>query len=446
MKAMSLNPSARRFFRLLATALALRVSAAIICLLVGIAAVHQYRVTYDVHGTLIAFPEPLATAYSIRHLGVFGNPFSTLNTGPSTHLAPLFPGFLALVLRLFGEGPTAAYICEWSAAIAAALLVATLPLISQCLGMGFFTGVLASVLWLVAKMKVFPYWEATYTSVLVAVATCMFYRRLQTAQPFPRSKGIPLGFIVGVLLLLTPTVALVLACWLLWLLRKDGLRSFIGFNLPLILIPAAMVLPWMVRNYIVFHRIIPFRGNLGLELSVSNNDCAAYGIRKSEAIHCFDKIHPNLSINEAKKLLSLGEPRYNDLQFRQAMSWIANHPRRFLLLSRERFVAFWFPNEGGDPIDEVFTRRVEPRIQRILVYGTTFLSVVGLFLLAVRDTHVALIVGLWLGIYPLIYYFVQYEDRYRYPIMWITFLLAAYPVAVLSRRINTGRKFQRFNA
>jgi hypothetical protein len=85
------------------------------------------------------------------------------------------------------------------------------------------------------------------------------------------------------------------------------------------------------------------------------------------------------------------------------------------VLSRERFVAFWFPNEDGDPIDEVFTRRVEPRIQRILVYGTTFLSVVGFFL-AVCDTHGALIVGLWLGIYPLIYYFVQYEDRYRYPI------------------------------
>ena len=103
-------------------------------------------------------------------------------------------------------------------------------------------------------------------------------------------------------------------------------------------------------------------------------------------------------------------------------------------------VAFWFPNEGGDPIAEVFTRRVEPRIQRLLVYGTTIFSVVGLCLLAARDTQSAMILGLWLGIYPLIYFVVQYEDRYRYPIMWITFLLAAYPVAVFSRRVNTGRK------
>jgi hypothetical protein len=417
-----------------------RLLALTICLLIGAVAIHQYRVTYDVHRTVVPFPEPLSTAYSIRHLGVFGNPFSILNTGPSTHLAPLFPGFLALVFRVFGDGPTAVYVCEWSAAIAAALLIATLPLISQCLGMGFFTGVLASVLWLVAKMKVFPYWEATYTSVLVAVATCMFYRRIHASPQLRRSRGIPLAFMIGVLLLLTPTLALVLAGWLLWLSRKDGLHSFRSFNLPLILIPTVMVLPWMVRNYIVFHRIIPFRGNLGLELSVSNNDCAAYSVRESEAIHCFDKIHPNLSIEEAKKLLSVGEPRYNDLQFRQALSWIANHPRRFLELSRERFVAFWLPNEGGDPIAEVFTRRVEPRIQRLLVYGTTIFSVVGLCLLAARDTQGAMILGLWLGIYPLIYYFVQYEDRYRYPIMWITFLLAAYPVAVFSRRRNTGRK------
>src|SRR5262245_33986427 len=72
-----------------------RLLAFTICLLIGTVAIHQYRVTYDVHRIVVPFREPFWTAYSILHFGIFGNPFSILNTGPSAHLVPLFPGFLA---------------------------------------------------------------------------------------------------------------------------------------------------------------------------------------------------------------------------------------------------------------------------------------------------------------------------------------------------------------
>jgi hypothetical protein len=32
---------------------------------------------------------------------------------------------------------------------------------------------------------------------------------------------------------------------------------------------------------------------------------------------------------------------------------------------------------------------------------------------------------LWLGCFPFIHHVVQFEDRYRTPILWLTFLLAA---------------------
>ena len=38
-----------------------------------------------------------------------------------------------------------------------------------------------------------------------------------------------------------------------------------------------------------------------------------------------------------------------------------------------------------------------------------------------------------LGLFPLVYYAVQYEYRYRYPILWMTFLLGAFPIAALVR-------------
>jgi hypothetical protein len=44
---------------------------------------------------------------------------------------------------------------------------------------------------------------------------------------------------------------------------------------------------------------------------------------------------------------------------------------------------------------------------------------------------------LWLVIFPLVYYLVQFETRYRYPILWLTWLLAAYFVtAWISRDVS----------
>ena len=58
--------------------------------------------------------------------------------------------------------------------------------------------------------------------------------------------------------------------------------------------------------------------------------------------------HPNFSLQEAKKVLTIGEARYNEIRLREAVDWIETHPTRFFKLCVQRFIAFWIPPAATD--------------------------------------------------------------------------------------------------
>src|SRR5579862_7173822 len=99
------------------------------------------------------------------------------------------------------------------------------------------------------------------------------------------------------------------------------------------------------------------------------------------------------------------------------MNWIASHPDRFRRLTLERFREFWFPL----PEDHPYTTAV--------VWLITALSIPGLILMAWRREPVVFFLLPVLAVYPLMYYIVVTDMRYRYPILWISALAAGYFVA-----------------
>jgi hypothetical protein len=192
-----------------------------------------------------------------------------------------------------------------------------------------------------------------------------------------------------------------------------------------------------VRNYFVFGRLIFVRDNLGLELSISNNDCAPLSFEKNLEL-CFAKFHPNVSTAEATRVLKLGEPQYNDVRLHEAIDWIRSHPSKFVTLSTQRFFAFWMPSDVANPLHDL----VNPgqRKMRGTIYLLTLLSVLGLAILYSQNRNGFVLCALWLGLYPPVYYFIQYIDRYRYPIMWVTFLLGAFPLKIaFTRTLNSWK-------
>lgn len=412
------------------------------CILLFLVSLARYWVRYDPSASVPYYPEPYGLARNLYHTGKFANPFPFLQTGPSAHLSPVFPAFLALLMKVFGEKSLGFYAIQLSAALILSLQLALFPVFSQMLGMGEINGFIGAAIWIVAKPMLFYGWEALYAAILVAAACCC-YRRYLDEQPQARRRlAWLLGSLMGLLILISQAVAAIYATWLAWEVWHQKTAFFKRSFLALVLLPVVIIAPWTIRNYVVFHSFVLIRDNFGSVLSVSNNDCSQFGLDLDVKSGCFQKNHPFHDLNEASKVVELGEVDYNKLQLHTALRWITGNPARFSKLTFMRFIAFWLPTETFT----VHYAGPGRRLERVAIYLMTLLSAPGLIILYRRDVKSAAILMSCLVVFPLVYYISEFDARYRYPIMWITFLLGALPITACSKRLwgtfatNAGAK------
>jgi hypothetical protein len=402
----------------------------LVCIALFFAALSRYWVSYVPTDSVSREPESFRLAHNLYDNGKFANPFAALDTGPSAHLSPVFPSFVALLMKVFGDGSAGIYAIRLAATLVLSLQLALYPVFSRILGMGEINGVIGASIWIAAKPRIVYNHEELYVAILLAVACCCYRRCLdEEAQARSRLTWL-LGSLMGFLILTCQTVAPIYATWLAWEVGRLKYAFFKWSVMPLVLLPVVIIAPWTIRNYSVFHSFTRIRDNFGLELSVSNNDCAQFGISVNEQTGCFQNIHPNKNVNEARKVMELGEIKYNALQLREALRWISSHPARFIKLSILRFIAFWMPTENLNNPYACGRHR-----ERVVIYLITLLSVLGLVILCQRDIKSGLLLISCLTVFPLVYYLVQFEDRYRYPIMWATFLLGAMPLTACGRQL-----------
>ncbi len=365
-------------------------------------------------------PETIRLARSWAATGSLADPFHAAKTGPSAHAAPVYPLFMGALLRIFGDGRSGLFALVMSAAVFMAAQAALFPLAAVHLGVAFEAGVLAAVAWILAGIRSFPEYEASLAGLLVILLTVVLAR--WTGSTGNRTAALLAGALFAFTALTTSAAAIVVAAWFLTPLAAPLWRHR-RLEIALFAISASAILsPWLVRNFNLFGGLILMRGNLGLELAISNNACAEVSLVENLLSHCFQASHPNTSAEEANRMVSLGEPEYNRQKTRQALTWITANPVRFASLTARRIVRFWIPTETGDPIGEAFHPAFAR--ERIWVYGMTLMSIFGLIRLWQASPGGALLCTLWLSLFPLVYYIVQFLERYRRPILWITFLLA----------------------
>jgi hypothetical protein len=397
-------------------------------IVLGILCVYVYRPRSQHSQIEVRGFESFALAESLAQHHGFSDPFQTLPTGPSAHLPPLYPAYLALVMMAFGSGAAGASVIIWTAALLLALQFMMFPLLARHLDLGFWTGVLAALAWIAAGIPPSYLWESNLAAVLViAIAWEMkssFSGKLSTRQILISDVA------WGVLLLLQPVAILVFAFWLLLLhfYSQTSRRQKIALGL----LPVAIVAPWIVRNFVVFHRPVFIRDNLGLELAVSNNNCAAPLFEANDRSGCFAATHPNENYQEALRVQQLGEVEYNQVKLQEAVKWIVDNPGAFLVLTAQRFAAFWFPPRSENKSNGIIWRP-------FMVQLFTLLTLPALFSMWRNSRSSVYVVLLWLIFFPPIYYLVQFMDRYRYPIFWVTFLSGSYFIAELVRGLGGVR-------
>lgn len=360
-------------------------------------------------------------AYSLATKGVLGNPYM-IDTGPTAHVSPGYPIILSVIYRIFGYGEKAEFVKEVVSSFVSSLVWALMPLAASTLGVpplaGFFGGLLGALLPFKFTTETKGDWETPYNALatlLLAAFTAAIWQR----RTFTSRRALQSGAAWGLSLLFMSSL---LTSWLAFA-AAGAFREFSGryarFAAIQALVVCCFLAPWAIRNKIQLGEPIVTRSNLGTELRLSNNDLATPSERVNYAKGLYAIYHPSQNLAEAERVRALGEPEYNRRLMQQALAWIRTHPRRFLELTGARVVYFWLQLGPGMPLVKALW---------LSVFG--FAGLIGWFFLAHESFWRALPLGLLFAIYPLPYYLVQFMLRYRYPVDWISLLLAVYLVTL----------------
>lgn len=365
--------------------------------------------------------EMASIARNLVATGTYGNPFPPAETGPTAVNPPLYPLFLAVLMKLFGLSPSFVLAADLANVLANALVAALMPRLSRVFYEDSTPGVFAGVLWLFS-MRLLPQWDVSFT--VLGIVTFL----LVSAATIGRAGRLSLwaslaGLIAGLLTLANPATILVLMPWVLFLVwrQRVPVQHALRYGSLLLIVIGLCNLPWIIRNYTIWHQPL-LRTNFGMTIYSSNNDCAQSSLFRNIANGCYQSTHPVFSGKESQLLKDLGELDYDRKRTADTFAWIRSHPDRFRQLTVSRAIEFWFP----DGLNETL----------YAFWLSTILFIPGLILMAKRREPVAAFVLFVSLVYPLMYYIVVSSDRYRYPILWASQLPAGYFAAFLVERMR----------
>src|SRR6185437_1397691 len=219
-----------------------------------------------------------------------------------------------------------------------------------------------------------------------------------------RRDWILYGLLWGLIALANPSLLLWLPFSGIWLLHKQvgrGVRAARANALLSAAIFVALLAPWSVRNYRVFHRFIPIRGNFWVELHMGNGE-DANGLWRFW-------LHPSQNSQEFAEYKQMGEVAYVHSKKAEVLEFIRNHPAMFAELCLKRAIYYWYdvPRNPGSVTGSL--RNIAFLLSSVLAFG-------GFFAMWRRKNRATFLFGSLLLAVPLIYYVTFPHPRYRAPI------------------------------
>jgi 4-amino-4-deoxy-L-arabinose transferase-like glycosyltransferase len=403
----------------------------------------------------------LATGYG------FANPFNGLS-GPTAWTPPLYPLILAGVFKLFGVYTLKSgwVILTINSVFSAATATAIYQIAWRCFGRGVQG--LKIALWSAWLWALYPaamqyavkwVWDMSLTAFLFAWVLVVALRlrgvgetsgkwsvisgqketengKLTANPSTPTDQSLtthrlPLttlwllfGLLWGLIALSNSSLLTFLpACglWAIWpnpgarsRLRLGGLlRSLIGPALAALCF-AAVISPWAIRNWEVFHAFVPMRSNFGAELyeaTIFSNDGFPWGAT----------LPMSEKAPEFRRYERIGEVEFSRQQGERAKAAIYANPGHFAKNALRRIYFFWIsvPHalDAGIAVEA---------IRRVNFAFFSFSGFLGLALALRRH-----IPGAWLffwafAVYPTLYYFITVQARFRHPLEPIICILSVY--------------------
>ncbi|MGA7686247.1 MAG: hypothetical protein WCC32_02895 [Terriglobales bacterium] len=387
-------------------------------------------VLFHTYSAKLDFDESGHIAAALASGQGFSNPFGP-PTGPTAWLAPAWPYLLSRYFVLFGVYSRAAIVaalllnCAFSA-------VTCIPIYFAALyTFGERTARQSAWVW-----ALFPYtmywgfrsiWDTALSALLL---TLLFMMTLQLAEgrdklalvrksafASPIFAWAIYGFLWGIAGL-TNTAQLAFlpfaGIWICWRRHRQG-KAFLRDATVGAILFFATIGPWLVRDYRVFHKFIPIRGNFGVEFHLGNSPTAQGDWQFY--------LHPSQNFEEFTRYHAMGEPAYVKSKLQQALQFVHDEPGRFAYLSFARFFYFWTEPPHAEKYRGIYEAKT------FLFLCATVSALWGLCIaLRQRLPGATLYLLLFLS-YPTVYYITFILTRYRSPIepemlMLIVFLIS----------------------
>ena len=379
-------------------------------------------------------------AYSVATGKGFSNPFRR-ETGPTAWLTPVYPLIVAGTFKIFGLLTFASFLFL--------VLLNTLFSVAVCVPVfltgrrvaGSSAGLCAAFLWAIfpaAAMMPFEWiWDTSLSALLAATI-------LWTTLELSDSNRLRLwwwyGLLWGFTLITNPSLASLLPFLLGWAAYRTrqvevgspSVRPSEWLKGPAITLGMAIFccLPWTIRNYAVFHRLVPLRSNFPLELYIGNNEN-------------YDDKHPRYpgvitKDRETLRYFRMGEVPFMDEEMRKATKFIVTHPRVEIILFGKRFAAFWI----GLPNAVESFGEADWLVRTLMLCGlfSGIGALAGIVVLIKQRSNFILPLAVYPIVFPMLYYVTHTSLRYRHPVDPIVLLLTA---IALDAAVKVSRVFLR---
>jgi 4-amino-4-deoxy-L-arabinose transferase-like glycosyltransferase len=286
-------------------------------------------------------------------------------------------------------------------------------------------GLLAGWTW--ALVPLFIRWPTTWvwdTSLSALLVSMAFLFALKLAEHPSRGRWAAFGVFWGITALTNPSLLTILPFTLAWpglqLARRE--RPW-GRGVAITLVAALIVvMPWLVRNRVVFGQVVFIRDNFPFEFHLGN-------YHGSNGMGWVGR-HPTFNTSLYDRYRQMGEMAFIAESRRVSLRFLREYPGEFIALSAKRAWWFWDGTAleylGGDE-----------HWKGWMFWPLSLLTLLGLVLAVGHGIRGAWMFGLALLFYPMAYYITYPQLRYRHAVEPEMLLLSACFV------IETVRHFRR---
>ena len=394
----------------------------------GFAWNQERKIPREVIGSVPFETETGSIAFALATGKGFSSPFRK-ETGPTAWLTPVYPLLVAGVFRVFGVFTANSFfaVVLLNALFSSAACIPLFYAGKRIAGLGVASG--AAWLWaLFPNAVMMPFEWVWDTSLAALLGATLLWATVELADSPPRTRyWCGYGLLWGFTLMTNPSFGSLLPVLLIW----AGYRARRATKSPVVNpalaagIAILCCVPWTVRNYVVFHRIVPLRSNFPLELYIGNNN--NYATRQF--------VWPP-KITKERELLRyfrLGETAFMDEEKRKAMEFIRAHPKIEIELTAKRFVAFWAGI--ADPV-HVFLSTDSALIRVLLACNSLAAlgALLGIAALIRRRSLHTIPLAAFPIVFPWLYYVTHPNLRYRHPIDPVVLLLVAVAASSVFRK------------